>query len=121
MSQPGGPVLKLRLATAGGEWIGPGKADLLQHIAETGSIAAAGRRMGMSYNRAWGLVETLNAMFAGPLVVASRGGAGRGGAELTDDGAEILRLYRVMQDKAEVALEEEVLAIARRVVEPKRK
>jgi molybdate transport system regulatory protein len=110
-------VLKLRLATAAGEWIGPGKADLLQHIAETGSIAAAGRRMGMSYKRAWGLVETLNAMFAGPLVVASRGGAGHGGAELTEDGVEILRLYRMMQSKADAALEEEIGSIARLVAD----
>ena len=54
--------------------IGPGKADILEGIRETGSIAAAGRRLGMSYKRAWLLVETMNACFKSPLVEASRGG-----------------------------------------------
>ena len=58
--------------------IGPGKADILEAIRETGSIAAAGRRMGMSYKRAWLLVETMNACFKSPLVEASRGGRARG-------------------------------------------
>ena len=66
--------------------LGPGKADLLELIAETGSIAAAGRRLGMSYKRAWSLVETLNAMFRDPLVESSRGGATFGGARLTENG-----------------------------------
>jgi Bacterial regulatory helix-turn-helix protein, lysR family len=57
--------------------IGPGKADLLEGIRETGSIAAAGRRLGMSYKRAWLLVETMNACFKSPLVEASRGGRAR--------------------------------------------
>ena len=73
---------------------GPGKADLLEAIAETGSIAAAGRRLGMSYKRAWSLTEALNAMFRAPLVDAAKGGAGGGGAALTPLGAEILAAYR---------------------------
>lgn len=88
------PRLRLRIMLAPGQWLGPGKADLLEGIAETGSIAAAGRRMGMSYKRAWGLVEGLNASFSAPLVVASRGGAAHGGAGLTQLGAEVLALYR---------------------------
>ncbi|HUA76174.1 MAG TPA: LysR family transcriptional regulator [Acetobacteraceae bacterium] len=75
---------------------GPGKADLLEAIAETGSIAAAGRRLGMSYKRAWGLVEALNAMFRAPLVDAAKGGAGGGGAALTRLGEEILAAYRAL-------------------------
>lgn len=55
--------------------IGPGKADLLSAIAETGSIAAAGRRLDMSYRRAWLLVETMNRCFRAPLVEAAKGGA----------------------------------------------
>ena len=115
------PILKLRLVIEGGDWIGPGKADLLEGIAETGSIAAAGRRMGMSYKRAWGLVEVLNAMFREPLVHASRGGAGHGGAELTATGHEVLALYRRMQDKSAAALTQEIEAIARLVDIPERK
>lgn len=88
------PRLRLRIMLAPGQWLGPGKADLLEAIADTGSISAAGRRMGMSYKRAWGLVEGLNEMFGAPLVAASRGGAAHGGAGLTDLGAEVLALYR---------------------------
>ncbi|MBY0396897.1 MAG: LysR family transcriptional regulator, partial [Thermoleophilia bacterium] len=72
-------ILRLRIHLSEGDWMGPGKADLLQGIAETGSIAAAGRRMEMSYKRAWMLTEVMNAMFDKPLVVAARGGAGHGG------------------------------------------
>ena len=91
------PGVKLRVVVQGGDWLGPGKADLLQHIAETGSISAAGKRMGMSYKRAWGLVMVLNKMFATPLVSASRGGVGHGGAELTQTGQRVLDLFRSMQ------------------------
>lgn len=100
--------LRLRLTLPSGQWLGPGKADLLEGIAETGSIAAAGRRMGMSYKRAWGLVEALNSMFPGALVAASRGGAAHGGAELTDLGREVLATYRAMQTKAEGAAAAEI-------------
>lgn len=88
------PVLRLRIVLGDGAMIGPGKADLLDGIARTGSIAAAGRAMGMSYKRAWMLVEALNAMFGAPLVDSARGGSGGGHAALTDLGAEVLALYR---------------------------
>lgn len=104
--------LKLRLVLESGDWIGPGKADLLEGIAETGSISAAGRRMGMSYKRAWGLVENLNTMFRDPLVRANRGGAAHGGAGLTEAGARVLALYRRMQAKGAEALAEEMAALS---------
>lgn len=97
------PRLRLRIMLAPGQWLGPGKADLLEGIADTGSIAAAGRRMGMSYKRAWGLVEGLNQMFGAPLVAASRGGAAHGGAGLTPLGAEVLTLYRQAEETSRVA------------------
>ncbi|MFN3232817.1 MAG: winged helix-turn-helix domain-containing protein [Alphaproteobacteria bacterium] len=81
--------------------VGPGKADILEAIRETGSIAGAGRRMNMSYRRAWALVETMNACFRSPLVETSKGGAGRGGAQLTPLGEEVLVRYRAMHTKAE--------------------
>ena len=77
--------------------IGPGKADILEGIRETGSIAATGRRLGMSYKRAWLLVETMNACFKSPLVEASRGGRARGGATLTPEGERVLDCYRRME------------------------
>lgn len=67
--------------------IGPGKADVLQAIAETGSIAESGRRLGMSYQRVWSLVRAMNNDFIEPLVVTQRGGNAGGGAQLTATGA----------------------------------
>ncbi|WP_186395450.1 winged helix-turn-helix domain-containing protein [Stappia sp. TSB10GB4] len=95
--------VRLRLVFEPDAAFGPGKADLLEGIAATGSIAAAGRRMGMSYKRAWTLVEQLNAMFAAPLVESSRGGASGGGARLTEGGEAVLDLYRAMEAKAREA------------------
>ena len=80
---------------------GPGKAELLRHISETGSISESARRMEMSYNRAWLLVRTMNRCFKEPLVSATRGGDTHGGAELTSTGKRVLALYQQME--AEVA------------------
>ncbi|GAB4275297.1 MAG: winged helix-turn-helix domain-containing protein [Pararhodobacter sp.] len=92
------PDIRLRLAFAGGLAFGPGKAELLRQIARTGSISAAGRAMGMSYKRAWSLVEEMNTGFAAPLVASARGGAGGGGASLTETGAAVLRHYEACVD-----------------------
>ena len=89
--------LRIRLYFSNGSMFGPGKADLLEVISETGSIAAAGRKLGMSYKRAWGLVETMNTMFAEPLVESSRGGATHGGAMVTAAGERVLSLYRSLE------------------------
>jgi molybdate transport system regulatory protein len=93
--------------------IGPGKADLLDGIRETGSIAAASRRMGMSYKRAWTLVDGLNRDFREPLVSAVHGGARGGGARLTALGAEVLERYRRIEALAEDAAAEEIAALKR--------
>lgn len=97
------PTLRLRIVFAPGAMIGPGKADLLDGIARTGSIAAAGRDMGMSYKRAWQLVETMNAMFAAPVVESSRGGARGGGARVTETGQAVLADYRAAVSAAKAA------------------
>lgn len=89
-------AVRLRVQIAPGVAFGPGKADLLDGIRETGSIAAAGRRMRMSYKRAWQLVEELNGLFDAPLVEASKGGPGGGGATLTRAGEDALARYRRM-------------------------
>ncbi len=80
--------------------LGPGKADLLALIGQTGSINKAAKRMGMSYMRAWSLVRMMNCCFKEPLVLAKHGGEGGGGAELTETGKQILALYRQMEAKA---------------------
>lgn len=93
----GFPRLWLRVDLAPGVSLGPGKIELLRGIDETGSISAAGRRIGMSYKRAWQLVDALNRHFISPLVSASRGGAHGGGASLTPLGHAILAAYQALQ------------------------
>lgn len=103
-------ALKLRILFDGA-MIGPGKAELLDHIGATGSIAAAGRQMQMSYKRAWMLVEEMNAAFAMPLVASARGGQGGGGARLTEAGTEVLRLYRDVLTRSEAAAAAPIAAL----------
>ena len=86
--------VRLRILSGSSIAIGPGKADLLDAIAATGSISAAARRMGMSYRRAWLLVRTMNDCFRQPLVEAAKGGKEGGGARLTDLGDKVLTRYR---------------------------
>lgn len=99
---------RLRIVLERDVAIGPGKADLLRGIRETGSIAAAGRRMQMSYKRAWRLVETLNQDFNAPLVAASKGGRQGGGAALTPLGEEVLTRYQRMEALTRSAIEHEL-------------
>ena len=100
---PAQPRLRIRIVFGKAEMIGPGKAELLERIDRTGSIAAAGREMGMSYKRAWELIGTLNAMFRDPLVESTRGGPGGGGAVLTPNGQRVLALYRAFESEAATA------------------
>ena len=91
------PTLKLRVVFGDRAMLGPGKAALLELIRDTGSIAAAGRAMAMSYKRAWSLVEEMNAAYRMPLVDSTRGGQKGGGAHLTETGAAVLRHYRALE------------------------
>ena len=93
---PPAPRLRLRIVLGPGAMLGPGKAELLERIHDSGSISAAGRQMGMSYKRAWMLVEEMNAAFAAPLVDSARGGPGGGGAKLTATGSSVLRHYHAI-------------------------
>lgn len=112
MAKPPTPIgLRIRLVLGPEVMIGPGKADLLDGIRDTGSIAAAGRRMGMSYKRAWMLVEGMNGAYRGPLVEATRGGRGHGGARLTPLGETILAAYRRLETKAAAAASDEIAAL----------
>lgn len=98
--------LSLRIHFDGQDRLGPGKADILERIAASGSIAAAARDMGMSYKRAWDLIETLNAMFDTPLVISARGGPGTGAATLTDRGRAVLQAYREVEAAARAGAQE---------------
>jgi molybdate transport system regulatory protein len=101
----------IRLDFAHGRRVGPGKMALLEQIEATGSISAAGRALGMSYRRAWLLVEQLNGMFAEPVVTAHPGGAGGGGAALTPFGAQLLDSYRGIEAEAQTGAKERLDAL----------
>lgn len=101
----------LRIVLSETAYIGPGRADLLEGIAKTGSIAAAGKAMGMSYKRAWGLVQALNEGFGAALVETNRGGAAQGGASLTALGQVVLARYRAMETRTQDAIAEDVAAL----------
>lgn len=102
---------RLRVVLAPGVFLGPGKGELLERIADTGSISAAGRAMGMSYKRAWMLVETLNGYFRTPLVTAATGGKAGGGAQLTALGQQVLAQYQAMTAATEKACAKQVAAL----------
>lgn len=103
MSRPKAPATvrpRIRVTRGSTIILGPGKADLLEAIRDTGSIRAAATRLEMSYMRAWSLVRTMNASFREPVIARARGGAGRGGTTLTRLGERILALYREMDRRA---------------------
>jgi molybdate transport system regulatory protein len=110
-TRPDSPArLQLRLFF-GDVMLGPGKAELLERIRDTGSISAAGRGMKMSYKRAWMLVEEMNAAFREPLVDSTRGGPGGGGARVTEAGLAMVRLYRGVETTAAAAAAGEIAAL----------
>ncbi|MBW7930031.1 MAG: LysR family transcriptional regulator [Gammaproteobacteria bacterium] len=86
--------VRFRLDFAPGASVGPGKIDLLSAIDAEGSLSAAARSLGMSYRRAWLLLDSLNASFDTPVTTASVGGRGGGGVLLTPFGHELVRHYR---------------------------
>ena len=102
--------LTLRIDFDASRALGPGKIRLLELLGQTGSISAAGRAMGMSYRRAWLLVDALNQTFRHPVVQTRGGGVGGGGADLTEFGVGLVATYRAMEAEAGERL-------ARRIVE----
>ena len=103
--KPSAPALvpRLRIIQTGKPPFGPGKAELLEYIAATGSIRTAAQEMGMSYPRAWSLVREMNDLFTAPLVTRTRGGGSGGGAALTPLGETVLKLYSRMDAACETA------------------
>jgi molybdate transport system regulatory protein len=98
--------------------MGPGKARLIALIDSTGSISAAARKMGMSYRRAWQLVEAINASFNRPVVVTAVGGKRGGGAAVTAFGREIVASYRRMEEKASAAITRDLRQFSRCMRKP---
>jgi molybdate transport system regulatory protein len=105
--------LSIRIDLASGARIGPGKIALLEAIRSTGSISAAARSLGMSYRRAWLLVEEINQTLREPAVTAEAGGARGGGAVVTPVGERMVDLYRLIESQARTAAGEEFRAIGK--------
>jgi len=108
-------VPKIRILIGAVVAIGPGRADLLEAVSRTGSISAAARAMGMSYRRAWLLVEAMNAAFREPLVETLTGGEGGGGARITALGRDVLRRYRAAERKAARSVAADLRSLSRLV------
>ncbi|HEV2100047.1 MAG TPA: winged helix-turn-helix domain-containing protein [Stellaceae bacterium] len=111
------PRLTLRIDFDQDRAIGPGKVKLLELIDDLGSIAAAGRRMGMSYRRAWLLIDNLNRCFRDPLVASQIGGPHGGGASLTELGHAVVRHYRAVESAARAAGAADIEALSAAVAE----
>jgi molybdate transport system regulatory protein len=112
MPKRSSPQLRVRLVLDAEHALGPGKSDLLDAIAKTGSISAAARSMDMSYKRAWQLVDELNRSFVDVLVATSKGGEHGGGATLTATGRQVLAAYRAIEAKAEAAVAADLHALS---------
>jgi molybdate transport system regulatory protein len=106
-------ALSLRIDLPQGR-IGPGKIDLLEAIDREGSISAAGRALGMSYKRAWGLVDAVNKVIGQSVVTASTGGSRGGGAALTEAGRELVADFRAIERAAHRAAAPRLAALLRR-------
>ena len=91
------PIVRFRLDFSSAVSVGPGKIELLEHIRATGSLSQAGREIGMSYRRAWLLLDSLNSSFREPVVTTSVGGKAGGGATLTPLGEALVDAYRRLE------------------------
>ncbi|MFO1173407.1 MAG: winged helix-turn-helix domain-containing protein [Hyphomicrobiaceae bacterium] len=109
------PRLSVRIDLDPDGRIGPGKIELLEHIAACGSISAGARQMGMSYKHAWDLIEELNQIFGKPVVSAQTGGKQGGGAQLTSAGLALVRRYRAVERAALKAAETQLEALQKEV------
>jgi len=110
------PHLQLRVKFSAADMFGPGKAELLERIAATGSISASARQMRMSYKRAWQLTDAMNRYFRTPLVTTAAGGARGGGASLTPTGTRVLAAYRSLQRRATAAAASDLATLERLAV-----
>jgi len=109
-SRPVEPVVRFRVRVTAGDVIaiGPGKIELLEAIERTGSITAAAKRLGMSYRRAWILLDTVNRSLREPAVDSARGGEQGGGSALTEAGRRLVALYRRIERSAASASRRDV-------------
>jgi molybdate transport system regulatory protein len=108
-----GNRLSIRVDLESGARIGPGKIAVLEEIARSGSISAAGRMLKISYRRTWELVEELNATLGSPVVTTAAGGSGGGGATLTELGEAVVSRYRAIEIECAAAARKHLAALDR--------
>jgi len=101
------PRVKLWLERRGLIILSEYRVRLLEHIAETGSLAQAAERMGLSYRRAWGKIKEIEANLGAPLVRSQKGGAGGGRTRLTGEGARLIEAYRRFEKAVEADVRKE--------------
>src|SRR4249920_3710252 len=109
------PIVRFRVDFDASRSVGPGKIELLEHIRETGSLSQAGREIGMSYRRAWLLLDSLNASFKQPVVATSIGGKSGGGAALTAFGESLIDVYRSLEREFNATAAKKLEAIAKAI------
>lgn len=112
--------LSIRLDLTTGDRIGPGKVALLEAIRTNGSISAAARHLGMSYRRAWMLVDQINEALREPAVSTLQGGQHGGGAVLTPTGERVIELYHTIEELTRTSARQEFRAIAKLVRQSER-
>lgn len=114
------PQLRFRVRVTVGDLIpiGPGKIDLLEAVRVQGSISAAARHLGMSYRRAWLLLDEMNQTLKSPVISTAQGGAARGGAVLTPTGEAVVDRYRSIEAIASSAAAKEMASLLRLVAKP---
>lgn len=114
-----GLVARFRMRITAGDAIaiGPGKISLLEAISATGSISAAAKSLGMSYRRAWMLLDEMNRAMREPVIDSARGGALHGGSQITDVGRQLIELYRRIEEKAAASCADEIKRLLALVAE----
>jgi molybdate transport system regulatory protein len=95
------------VAERGKGYLGIGRITLLEHIARCGSINQAAKQMGMSYKKAWKLVEDLNRLAEAPLVTSEKGGKAGGGTQLTPLGEAYVQYFRGLEQRLQMFLQQE--------------
>jgi molybdate transport system regulatory protein len=108
-----GPMTRvsIRLHFDNGSAIGPGKVQLLEQVAETGSIRKAATRMRMSYRKAWLLIDDLKTAFGAAVVTTATGGRSGGGAKLTPLGVSIVAQYRLLEARTARAIRPQIAVL----------
>lgn len=109
------PEVRFRMRIRSGDAValGPGKVELLEAVREHGSISAAARSLGMSYRRAWLLIDELNRSLKAPATHSEQGGQSGGGCTLTAVGENIIRLYRDVEVQAQRSCAKQIAELTR--------